>query len=126
MFNIEKQIAYWIEGANSDLETAELLINNGKAVQGLFFCHLSIEKAIKALIVKEKHEIPPKSHNLHYLLEKSTISIDEKQLEFLSVLMIYQLEGRYPDSYPQSPSRMLALNYYEQTKELYICLKAKL
>lgn len=51
-FNIEKQIDYWKSGADNDLETAEILIQNKKFVQGLFFCHLCIEKITKALVVK--------------------------------------------------------------------------
>ena len=70
MINTNKQIEYWIEGAKNDLEAAELLIKNGKILHGLFFCHLSIEKAIKAFVVKETKEVPPGSHNLIYLSEK--------------------------------------------------------
>jgi len=32
-----------------------------------FFCHLVIEKAIKAILVKHTGEIAPRSHNLLYL-----------------------------------------------------------
>lgn len=52
MINISKQIQYWQKGAYDDIETAKILIENGKLVHGLFFCHLSIEKIVKALVVK--------------------------------------------------------------------------
>lgn len=71
VFNIEKQIEYWKSGADSDLETAEILIQNKKFVQGLFFCHLCIEKITKAILVKETNQIPPKSHDIFYLAKKS-------------------------------------------------------
>jgi hypothetical protein len=35
MTTIEKQIIYWQSTAESDFETAEILINNQKYVQGL-------------------------------------------------------------------------------------------
>lgn len=66
MLNIQKQIEYWISNAESDLETAKLLISNNKILHGLFFCHLVIEKALKAHVTKDTNEVPPKSHNLIY------------------------------------------------------------
>ncbi|MBE2227880.1 MAG: HEPN domain-containing protein [Ignavibacteria bacterium] len=54
--NEDKQVEYWISGADSDLDTAKLLLENNKILHGLFFCHLSIEKAIKAVIVQSTAE----------------------------------------------------------------------
>lgn len=65
--NIEKQVEYWLNGANDDLEVAEILIEKRRFLHGLFFCHLVIEKALKAHVVKVTREIAPKSHNLIYL-----------------------------------------------------------
>jgi HEPN domain-containing protein len=105
MINTDKQIAYWIEGAKNDLDTAELLVNNGKILHGLFFCHLTIEKAIKAFVVKETKEVPPRSHNLIYLSEKANLLLNEEFTIFVGVLMKYQLEGRYPDYQPEVPTK---------------------
>ena len=41
--DIKKQIDYWVTTSQDDIETAELLINNKKVIQGLFFCHRSVE-----------------------------------------------------------------------------------
>ena len=73
MINKNKQIEYWIKGAEDDLSTSELLIREKRILHGLFFCHLVIEKAIKANIVKVSGEVAPKSHNLIYLSEKAKI-----------------------------------------------------
>ena len=62
MINIDKQIKYWKNNAITDINTAEILINNKKYLHGLFFCHLTIEKIIKAHVVKWTKEIPPKTH----------------------------------------------------------------
>jgi len=48
MLDINKQIDYWTKGAFSDIETAELLLKGKKYVGSLFFCHLAIEKVLKA------------------------------------------------------------------------------
>ena len=118
MINTTKQIEYWIEGAKNDLEAAELLIKNRKILHGLFFCHLSIEKAIKAFVVKETKEVPPRSHNLIYLSEMANLIIDEDFTVFIGVLMKYQLEGRYPDYQPELPSSEVTNDYFLKTKKL--------
>ncbi len=52
MINIQKQIDYWINGAVDDLESAKVLVERKRLLHGLFFCHLVIEKALKAHVVK--------------------------------------------------------------------------
>jgi HEPN domain-containing protein len=61
VLNTEKQIEYWINTAKTDLDTAELLIRESRNIHGLFFCHLAIEKALKAHVVKDTGQIPPKT-----------------------------------------------------------------
>ncbi len=75
--NIGKQIEYWIISARSDLDTAKLLIRKARYVHGLFFCHLAIENALKAHVTKETGEIPPKTHNLIYLLDLSNLEFEK-------------------------------------------------
>jgi HEPN domain-containing protein len=124
--NIEKQIEYWKTGADSDLETAEILIQNKKFVQGLFFCHLCIEKITKAILVKETSQIPPKSHDIFYLANKAQIDLPDEKQKIVQILMKYQLEGRYPEYYPKPPSLELTMNYLKETQNLLKWLKMKL
>ena len=77
MIDVTKQVAYWISGAEEDLATAELLMAENRILHGLFFCHLVLEKAIKAHVVKESGELPPRSHNLIYLSEKASLEFGE-------------------------------------------------
>lgn len=126
MMDLNKQIEYWNSGAESDLETAELLISGKKYLEGLFFCHLTIEKALKALVVKATHQLAPKSHNLGYLAEIAELHLTDEQILFMAVLMKYQLEGRYPEYYPKTPSTELVKDYFNQTKNLFECLKKML
>jgi HEPN domain-containing protein len=126
MIKTDKHIEYWIEGAKNDLDAAELLIKNGKFLHGLFFCHLTIEKAIKAFVVKETNEVPPRSHNLIYLSEKANLLLGEEFTMFTGVLMKYQLEGRYPDYQPEIPSIEVAKEYLTKTKNLLKWLENQL
>ncbi|MDL1979715.1 MAG: HEPN domain-containing protein [Deltaproteobacteria bacterium] len=45
-------------------------------------CHLSIEKSLKGLYSKKLHEVPPKTHNLIYLLNKIGKKPDQKLEKF--------------------------------------------
>jgi HEPN domain-containing protein len=126
MENKDKQVDYWIQGAERDIETAELLINGNKYIEGLFFCHLCIEKVLKGLVVNTTNDFAPRTHNLKYLSELANISLEEESLILISILMKYQLEGRYPDYYPSSPSLEKVNQYLKNTKKLYQCLKQML
>jgi HEPN domain-containing protein len=109
-----------------DIETAELLISGKKYLEGLFFCHLTVEKILKALVVKAIGQFAPKSHNLSYLSELASINLNEEQAQFMAVLMKYQLEGRYPEYYPKLPSIETVNDYFVKTKTLLECLKLML
>ncbi len=124
--NIKKQIAYWQNGSADDYETAKILIENKRYIHGLFFFHLSIEKIIKALVVKETNEIPPKSHDLFFLARKANIELSEDKQLIIQILMKYQLEGRYPEYLPNAPNQNLVFSYMHQTNELLKWFKEKL
>ncbi len=124
--DIQKQIDYWINSAEDDIVTANLLIQEKRTLHGLFFCHLVIEKAIKALFVKVTEEVAPRSHNLIYLSEKAELDFDDETQIFIGILMKYQLQGRYPDYNPIVPDKIRADEYFNKTKELLQWLKMKL
>lgn len=118
MLNVQKQIEYWENGSMEDFETAKVLIENRRYVHGLFFCHLSIEKIIKAHVVKATQEIPPKSHDLFHLSKKANIELPENKQLIIQILMKYQLEGRYPEYFPEGPNQEIIMGYLHQTNLL--------
>jgi len=124
--DIKKQIDYWTKGAENDLMTADLLIREKRILHGLFFCHLVIEKVIKAHVVKTSGEVAPRSHNLIYLSEKTDLEFDDETEIFLGILMKYQLQGRYPDYNPVLPDILKVNEYFEKTKTLLKWLKERL
>jgi len=126
MFDTSKQIEYWTTGALSNIETAEILITGKKYFEGLFYCHLTIEKILKALVVKNIIQLAPKSHNLNYLTKLANIKVTKEQELFMAVLMKYQLEGRYPEYFPKAPTFEIVNEYLTKSKELLECLKLML
>ncbi len=126
MFDVEKQVAHWRDMALSDIESAEILVEKGKYLHGLFFCHLVIEKALKAHFVKFQETLPPKTHDLPYLISKTDIVLTKKQENLCAILMEFQLEGRYPEYNPKVPSLSEIDNILSETKELLEWLTKKL
>lgn len=120
--DIINQISYWKKTAESNLEVVDILFDKKKNHECLFFCHLVIEKILKAHWVKKFETIPPKSHNLLYLIDKIEITINEYDYEFVGILMKFQLEGRYPEYLPTLPKSEEIKKIINQMKELYQCL----
>jgi len=125
MIDINRQIVYWLTGAEEDLESAKILIESNRLLHGLFFCHLVIEKAIKAHVVKQTLEIAPRTHNLLYLSEMAKLEFDEEDEIFLGILMKYQLQGRYPDYNPAIPDKLKVNEYLIKTEKILLWLQMK-
>jgi HEPN domain-containing protein len=60
-------------------------------------CHLSIEKALNGLYCKVLDEVPPKTHNLLYLLDKIGKKPEQELEKFIIRLNTASLATRYPD-----------------------------
>ncbi len=97
-----------------------------RILHGLFFCHLVIEKALKAHVVKGTNEMAPKTHNLLYLSELVGLNFYKENEIFLGILMKYQLQGRYPDYNPFIPDRDTVDEYFIKTQEILKWLKQRL
>ena len=94
----EQHIDFWIEQAEDDWKAVYTLYNGRNYLQSLFFAHLVIEKLCKSLWIKHNTEnVPPRTHNLIYLLSATPIELTNDKSEFLLNLNRFQLEGRYPE-----------------------------
>jgi len=95
MMTKEQHIDYWLDTAQYDWDGTEKAFEAKSYLHCLFWAHLTLEKLAKAHWVKEN--IPPKVHNIHWLLEQSNIDLGEDMMFFLEEFNDFQLEGRYPD-----------------------------
>jgi HEPN domain-containing protein len=96
--DIDRQIEYWTTASDLDWKTAIDLFESGKNFHFcLFICHLSIEKYLKALVVKETHDFPPKIHNLLRLADITKLETDTDDIILLESLNKFQMDTRYPD-----------------------------
>ena len=125
------KVEYWINLANEDLSVAELLITGHKYLQAGFFCHLIIEKALKAAIANSSDEIPPKTHDLIKLAQRGGIYdiLSEDQKDLLDELTPLNIEARYP-SYKENISKILTTEktklLFKKTEELLCWIKQQL
>jgi len=92
----------------------------------MFFAHLSVEKMLKAHVVKRTKKIPPKIHNLERLAQLSGLKIGPWRLDFLRRFEIYQLEGRYPDTTRAPLDRKTVREDFQKAVEMIKWLKDQL
>ncbi|MDR2589515.1 MAG: HEPN domain-containing protein [Oscillospiraceae bacterium] len=110
MNNIDK-VKYWIDLAKEDFDVAKSLYSNGKYLYCGFFCHISVEKALKARI-ESIGLTPLKSHNLIKLAELGSLEdiMTSEQTDLLYLLNPLQMEARYP-TYKQQLQELLTSDY---------------
>jgi HEPN domain-containing protein len=96
-FDTEAIVAFWREEAEDALRVADHLIEKTDYSYALFFGHLAVEKALKAVYVARKREHPPPIHNLVRLARGAGIEIEERRVEALVTITAFHLEARYPD-----------------------------
>lgn len=127
----QNTIKYWTSTAEYDLKTAEAMLMSKRFLYVGFMCHLVIEKMFKAYFVKVHKNIPPYSHNLQYLAEKSGLynNLPDNHKDFLDVLQPMSIRARYPsarDELFKILTEERCKNLLNETKELMQWIKNKL
>jgi len=123
---MNKQTQNWLKMVNYDLVTAKNMLTTGRYLYVVFMCHLAIEKALKAIISEETNKIPPKTHDLIYLLSKGKLELSSDLVDFVGIMNNVSIVTRYPEdlrrlitSYPKK----VAQNYLDITKKVVRCIK---
>jgi len=111
----------WIALSDYDLETARYMLASGRFLYVIFMCHLALEKMLKAHFTEVTQSIPPKTHDLIYLIRKSGLELPQAHLEFIGKINNASIPTRYPEDlqriiaqYPESVAR----DYFEKTEEV--------
>lgn len=118
MLDIEKHVAYWRDGAREDWDAALDLVKRGRTRHGLFFAHLALEKAIKAIVTAKTGTIPPRIHNLVRLAQIAEVELDDARRDVLADMNSFNVEGRYPDTMRPPPATEEAEEYSRKAGEL--------
>lgn len=104
----------WFRQADYDMDTADAMFASGRYFYAVFMCHLSLEKALKGLIAKRLDELPPKTHNILYLLNMLALQPPSALERFIARLNTASVATRYPDDL----AKMQAAYTENVTKEL--------
>lgn len=102
------------------------LVNRGHIRHGLFFAHVALEKALKALVCRTTQDLAPRLHNLVRLAELTQIPIQPDQIALLAVMNAFNIEGRYPDKLSSPPSQQEAGRYMQNSEEVFQWLSNQL
>ncbi len=127
--NENEIVKNWSDASKQDLETADILFENKKYHHALFFCHLSIEKYLKAIIIRTTKTAPPLIHDLVRLAEKTDIKLTNKIKNELADISAFNIQARYDDyklSFYKKANKRFTAKYLKMTKEILIWLNEHL
>jgi len=96
---MRKDTKNFIDSAEYDFETAEHMLKTGRNIYVVFMCHLSIEKLLKAIIAETTKKIPPKTHNLIYLIKVGNVQLPQELFEFVTKINNFSIVTRYPEDF---------------------------
>ena len=129
MAEIEDSIGEWVTISEYDLKTAKAMLIADRYLYVAFMSQQAIEKLLKAIYVQNVKELPPRTHNLLYLVHKLALNISEEHKKVFSQLNQYYIESRYPGErvrLAQEMNKAQAEGIYNSTKEAWECLKKQL
>lgn len=126
MTALQKQIQYWRESGKRNFETAHFLFRGKRYDACLFFCHLSIEKLLKGLIVLQTKKPAPYIHNLEKLAELAKLEVSLKRLQYFRIITTFNIAGRYDDAkykFYKKCTPSFTQKYFSIVKELFLWLE---
>jgi len=123
---MKKEVKNWLDSACYDIETAEHMFNTGRYIYTIFMCQLAIEKILKAKVQEITDKMPPRTHNLRYLIKLSDLEPNEETFEFISKLSDVSIVTRYPEDFEElqrAYDQKVAQRYLKETKKVFQWIK---
>ncbi|MDO5665626.1 MAG: HEPN domain-containing protein [Bacteroidia bacterium] len=109
----DKMYRYWIESSDDDFRVMSNLYRSKSYNWALFAGHLSLEKLLKGLYVKNYRKIAPFTHNSSRLAELNNIDLTFEKLDWLDEITMFNLNGRY-DDYKKKFHLMCTLDFTDK------------
>ena len=104
----------WFLQADYDYDTAMSLFSSSRYIYAIFICHLSLEKALKAIYIERLAKLPPKTHNLIYLIDTMQLEVRNEDDESFNLINDVSVLIRYP----QDLKALLGHYGKEETEEV--------
>lgn len=125
----KKVINYWLTTAEHNYETAKFLLRGKRYPECLFFCHLMIEKVLKALVIQQTKTHAPHIHKLVDLAKLAKIDLSPEQIENLTIITEFNIAARYNEikfDFYKRCTKSYTEKYFLISKDLYLWLKKQL
>ena len=119
----------WYEQAEEHIKDAEFCLNGARYGLSLYCYHQALEKILKVAIVEFINKIPPKSHQLDFLLKETKLTVDNiRWFEELAKITQHFWRIRYPDMRLTSAysSKEKIKTIVKSFEEVYLWVKNKL
>lgn len=125
------KVAYWLDIADYDIDTAEAMYTTERWLYVAFMCHQAIEKTLKAYWCATQPNDPPYTHNHMRLANGCGLYelMTEEQRNFLDTITSYNIEARYPEDKQalyQRLTKQFCRQMIDETKQLQQWIKDKL
>ena len=96
---MRKDTENFITSSEYDLQTAAAMFESGRYIYVVFMCHISTEKMLKAIVAEATQNIPPKTHNLIYLIKLGEVNLPPDLFDFVAKLNNASIITRYPEDF---------------------------
>jgi HEPN domain-containing protein len=96
-----EKYTYWLEHAQYDLDSADVMYRGGRWLYVVFMCQQAIEKLCKGLYVLYIDDNVPRIHDISNLVrrfaDKLPEAVPEERFTFFDRLTTFYLNDRYPE-----------------------------
>ena len=126
MTQLEKTLAYFQESSEKDWKMAQKLFKSKDYAYSLFFCHLTLEKLLKCIIVAKTDKAAPYIHDLVKLAQAADIKPDKNTEGVLKEITTFNIAGRYDDekqSFYKKCTKSYTEKYFNLSGGIYLWLK---
>ena len=96
--SLEKQIEFWLVSAERNWQTAQSLFELKHYDACLFYCHLTLEKLLKALVVEKTDKAAPFGHDLEKLSLLAGLKPAAEQIDNLRTITTFNMSARYDEA----------------------------
>lgn len=126
MTQLEKTLAYFQESSEKDWKMAQKLFRSKDYGYALFFCHLTLEKLLKAIVVAKTDKAAPYIHNLVQLARLADIKFDANTKNILKEITTFNIAGRYDDekqAFYKKCTKPFAQKFFNVSGKIFSWLK---
>ncbi len=127
MTRLMQVVNTWLEDSDNDIELADYLFTGKKYLPCLYFCHLSLEKLLKGLVLEITKRPVPYTHSLTELIKLIDPNINNNSLiDNLEKINGFNISAKYKverDEIYDKISRNETDEYFNMTKDIRIWIK---